>query len=319
MNRTLQVAVVGAGIAGAACAHVLRRAGIRVRVFDKGRGVGGRLATRRTEDWQWDHGVQSITASDPGFARWVEGLSDWSCDEPELGKVGAPTQNQLVKGLLEDIPTQLATQVLEIFRGEQGDWSIRTSPTSVHAGFDAVVLAIPAPQSRKLIDSPAIFPELEHVRISPCWALMIATPVALQVPKTLSAPHEHVAWLAADHTKPGRPESGGHYVLHASAAWSERNLEITPDQAKTQLIEYFQAITSAPQIDYAVAHRWRYALTATPLGDSCLFDESAFIGACGDWCLGARVEHGFLSGVALAERMVGVMTGSKVGAQHAFS
>lgn len=319
MKRTLQVAVIGAGIAGAACAHTLSRAGIRVRVFDKGRGLGGRLATRRTEGWQWDHGVQSITAKDPAFAEWVDGLPDWSADQPELGKVGAPTQNQMIKGLLDGISTQLSTQVNEIFRGEQGDWAVRIGPTSVHAGFDAVVLAMPAPQSRTLIDNPAIFPELERVRIAPCWALMIATPVILQLPKTVTAPHKHVAWLAADHTKPGRPGTGGQYVLHATAAWSERYLEMTPDQAKALLIDYFRQITAAPQIDYAVAHRWRYALTAAPLGKPFLFDQRACMGVCGDWCLGARVEDGFLSGVALAERMLGVLTEHKVGVRHAFS
>jgi renalase len=65
-------AVIGAGVAGLACARRLADAGLAVTVFDKGRAVGGRLATRREELAAWDHGAQYFTVRDPGFERLVE-------------------------------------------------------------------------------------------------------------------------------------------------------------------------------------------------------------------------------------------------------
>ncbi len=72
MVRPLKVAVVGAGLSGLVCARVLADHGHEVRVFDKGRGPGGRMSTRRAGPWRFDHGAQYFTVRDSRFARWVE-------------------------------------------------------------------------------------------------------------------------------------------------------------------------------------------------------------------------------------------------------
>ena len=51
-----------------------------------------------------------------------------------------------------------------------------------------------------------------------------------------------------------------------------------------------------------------YAFPVAPLCDGCLFDEQMRVGACGDWCMGARVEGAFLSGLAMAHRLLGETT-----------
>src|SRR5690349_18625283 len=66
-----RVAVIGAGLAGLALARFLTETGFPVKVFDKGRGPGGRMSTRRREEGTFDHGAQYFTARDPGFQRMV--------------------------------------------------------------------------------------------------------------------------------------------------------------------------------------------------------------------------------------------------------
>src|ERR671910_2039609 len=65
--------VVGAGISGLLAAHELQSEGWRVTVLDKGRGVGGRMATRRLGEGNFDHGAQFFTVRDDRFASLVEG------------------------------------------------------------------------------------------------------------------------------------------------------------------------------------------------------------------------------------------------------
>ena len=75
------------------------------------------------------------------------------------------------------------------------------------------------------------------------------------------------------------------------------------DTAKALLLECFQEIVGGIDVSYTAAHRWRYAFTRAPLEKTCLIDSKSRLGVCGDWCLGSRVEHGFLSGVALGKAM----------------
>jgi predicted NAD/FAD-dependent oxidoreductase len=61
---------------------------------------------------------------------------------------------------------------------------------------------------------------------------------------------------------------------------------------------------SLPDPVFTDAHRWRYALPDPPLDAPCLFDSGARLGAGGDWCGGPKIEGAFLSGGALAERVL---------------
>ena len=71
-EHTTDVVVIGAGIAGLIAAGELKRAGLHVLVLDKGRGVGGRIATRRIGGATFDHGAQFITQRNPRFAAVLE-------------------------------------------------------------------------------------------------------------------------------------------------------------------------------------------------------------------------------------------------------
>ena len=74
----MKIVVVGAGISGSVCAWRLARDGHEVTLVEKGRGVGGRMATRRMEGARIDHGAQFFTVRDP---RMKELLSLWENEE----------------------------------------------------------------------------------------------------------------------------------------------------------------------------------------------------------------------------------------------
>ena len=108
-----------------------------------------------------------------------------------------------------------------------------------------------------------------------------------------------LAWIARNSAKPGRPASEC-WVAHATTAWTEAHLEGDRDDVASMLTEAFRSHAGTlPAIRHAAAHRWRYATTHTPLGQPFLTADGLHIG--GDWCLGARVEHGFESGRAIGQ------------------
>lgn len=77
----MDIAIIGAGMAGLTCGQRLFANGHKVQLFDKGRGPGGRISSRRVdvdgETLHFDHGAQYFTARDERFVRQVE---DWEAD-----------------------------------------------------------------------------------------------------------------------------------------------------------------------------------------------------------------------------------------------
>ena len=336
-------AVVGAGIAGIACARTLVQAGHRVTVFEKSSGLGGRMATRQTEFGGFDHGTQYFTVRDARFEKALasaDGLvRPWSANTvrilDEAGRVVAaslppkeahwvakPGMNALVKHwaqpLSADGAVKLQTQVVRIETDKlhPDRWQLQTegpdASTQVYSGFDAVLLAVPSPQAHALLLSSqqgkSLMPALGGVSISPCWTLMLAFPQALHPSLPHLGPHwnaarsthHRIAWLARESSKPGRG-SIERWTVQASPEWSERHLEDDAERVKAKLLKAFTEVTGKRvQPPHAVVHRWRHAQTTAALGQPFLWDAKSRIGSCGDWCLGHRVEDGFISGLEMA-------------------
>ena len=156
-----RVAVVGAGIAGATVARLLADAGVDVTVFDKSRGVGGRLATRRAV-WrqadgtehpaQHDHGAPGFSAHAPEFVRVVEQahrdglLARWlprpapggyaPLDEPALW-VTTPDMPAWCRALLAGLDLQTGRAVDALHHGPDG-WRLDGAGATLGAGFHAL-------------------------------------------------------------------------------------------------------------------------------------------------------------------------------------
>lgn len=325
----IDVAIIGAGMAGASAARTLSRAGHRVAVFDKGRGVGGRMATRRLPDGTtFDHGAQYAAARDPGFAAdvatWTRAGAAAPWGEPGWS-VGAPGMPEPVRLLLGDLPVTTGCTVFRLTR-EGGRWRLEDAEGRGIAGaFDAVLVTAPAPQARALvatagIDWPDLHAALERVRYAPCWALMLAYFGEALFAETHRRERDGaatIAWIARDATKPGRgaARAGGRetLVVHAAPGWSRAHLEREPTEvARLLKAELRRAVGSSSggslpadeRLEHARAHRWRYALVEQAVGEPCLWSPGLGLGVAGDGCLGGRVEAAHLSGTALAERVL---------------
>ena len=179
-------------------------------------------------------------------------------------------------------------------------------------GFDAVLLAIPAWQAGELLQNSELAEQLvqriQTVHVAPCWTLMLAFPQAMQPAFSTLGPqwnaarstHHRIAWLARESSKPGR-EPVERWTVQASAAWSREHFADDPGRVQDKLLKAFSEVTGIrAEPAYAAVHRWAYAQTETPLGKSHLWDARSGLGACGDWCIGHRVENAFVSGLELA-------------------
>ena len=333
-----RVAVVGAGMAGVFAARTLRDHLLGVTVFDKARGPGGRLSTRRHEvedvALHFDHGAQYFTARDERFRRIVDAWIEEGVAQSWDGRigvlkngavkstrgtterfVGVPGMSAMTRHLASSVEIVAGVRVGEIHRegeDEGSSWRLRAEDGCDLGRYDVVLVAVPPAQAVPLLaGSPALAARAGAVEMRPCWAVMAAFDSRL--PLDLDGAFVDVSpltWVARNASKPDRPDAET-WILHASPEWTEAHLE---DDAERVAYELLAAFLAAAGLETTVAsflraHRWRYALAREPLEVGCLWDRERRLGACGDWCQGSRVEGAFLSGMAAAGRVLGLPEG----------
>ncbi len=310
--NAVSVAVIGAGLAGLACARRLAEAGVHARVFEAQRAPGGRLATRRFALASFDHGAQYLTATDAGFSRVLQAAAAaraahrWQPDWPGRGHpgdlwVGAPAMNALPRFIAEDLDVEYGARIMRIERGRRG-WALLDDRGLAHAHFTAVALAMPAPAAAALAGCHTLAAaRVRAVPMAPCWAALVAFEAPLEgVPDAGVTGDGILAWYARNSSKPGR-EPRESFVLHATADWSRVEFEQAAHTVQRALLDRFSEHVGRvlPRTLVADSHRWRYARVEIPLAEDCLFDPDSGLGFCGDWCLDASAEAAWLSGRAL--------------------
>lgn len=278
---SLDVVIVGAGLAGLMAARTLASAGWRMAVLDKGRSVGGRLATR----WlghpanQADHGAQFFTVRSLTFQHevdkwlsagvvevWTRGWSDRADAYPRYAAPGG--LNALARHLARDLPVQVNQTVTAVQPADQG-WRVCTQagPTWL---AQRLLLTAPLPQSLALLAAggvtlpPAQQAELAAVTYAPCLCALfrLAHPSRLSAPGALSHPAPPVSWLVDNRLKGLSVETV--LTVHASPAYSQAHYA---DPDETVLADMWTAIqpwVNDPAPAEQQLKRWRYAQTINP-------------------------------------------------------
>ncbi|HIV79324.1 MAG TPA: NAD(P)-binding protein [Candidatus Sphingomonas excrementigallinarum] len=305
-------AIVGAGMAGLSCATRLAEAGWRVALFDKGRGPGGRMASKVVTAqglcFAFDYGAQYLTARDPAFVAQVR---DWERQgvaarwpaAGEDGWVGMPGMNTLVTHIAEPLGVAWSTHIRAIRRDHDGWWLSHDERTE--GPFDILVLALPADQVPALAaeHDPALVELAEAHPSEPCWTVLLGFETRLSAPDILSAA-DPIAWAARNGAKPGR-EGGEAWTIHATPDWSRRHVESDRTSVTASLLRALEEqVGTLPVPVHATAHRWRYARSGKA-GIGAYHRPDIALAACGDWLIAPRVESAWLSGRQAADTLIG--------------
>ncbi|MBZ5735843.1 NAD(P)-binding protein [Nocardioides sp. TRM66260-LWL] len=308
----LPVIVVGAGIAGVACSRALQAADVPVRLIDRGRRLGGRMASRRLEGRPVDMGASYFTVSDPRFAAVVEdwrarGVArEWTDTFTVLEPGSAPTTKTGpmrwssptgLRSVVEDLAAPLEVEqaaVEQVTLAPDGTLSVDDRPAS------AVVLAMTDSQARTLLGAGL---EADAGVLTRASEPVIAT-VAWWAERLWDLDGAFVngdpdlAWIADDGARRG--DGAPCLVAHSTPELAQPHLA-DPQQAGPPMVAALRRLLDLPEPAGTYVHRWSQA---RPIGEreAPFHLSEAGLGVCGDgWGPVSKVEGAWLSGTALGE------------------
>lgn len=328
-----KIAILGAGLSGCVLAHGLQGA-YKIDLFEKSRGAGGRMSTRRADPYQFDHGAQFFTARSRGFKSFLrpfmergvvqewqprkivtleKGQKPYKRDWFEPHYVAAPRMNSLCKDMIaslnDNVSLHLQTHAASLERSGNG-WQLTDLDGVKHGDYDFVLSSLPRDQVLNLL--PAAFKGrscIEDIQMLGCYALMLGFDELPALNWDIAKPkNSPISWMAINSNKPSREGKGASILIHSSNDWAEQHIEDEQGEVLDVLLSDFEALTgiSKTTIQHHALHRWRYAATKEhdhKEDHSSYFDPALNIGVCGDWCIEGHVESAFLSAQSLIKSL----------------
>jgi len=323
-----RVVVVGAGVAGLTAARKLNGS-FDVVVLDKGRGVGGRLATRRIGDATFDHGAQFITTHTLEFAETVAAWDRAGVARPWFrGRIGpdgihdqdgharfrgVTTMNAIAKHLADGLDVRVRARVVALAQSGAA-WRVRLDD-GTELGADAVVLSAPVPQALDLLTAGAVrlaaadAEALRSIRYEACLAVLapLHGPSGLPDPGAVDPAGGPIDWMADNHLKGVSTVPA--ITIHATTDFSEAHWE-APDEIAVAGLIRAAGLGSEPIDDLIQVHRWRFARPVVIHPDRCLVADSLPpLVFTGDAFGGAKVEGAERSGAAASEAVALLLGG----------
>jgi len=307
----MAVTVIGGGISGVACANALAETGIDVTLRDRGRRLGGRMASRTLRDTGTDHdgrpvdiGASYFTARDPLFVteveRWIEQgtVRPWTDAFHVAGPDGivgvrsGPMRYAAPRGLRTVVESMLSPGV-----GVNSADDVSELPTDT----DAVALCMPIPQARRL------HPEIPESPIT--WEPVIAVTCVFhertwaEVDGVFVNDDPVLTWIADDGRRRG--DDAPVLVAHVHPVLSAGHLQ-DPAGVVPQTVATLRRILGISDLPAWVdAHRWTFAKPMAAHEEPYWLSPDRRVGVAGDaWADGPRVEAAWLSGHALGQALL---------------
>jgi predicted NAD/FAD-dependent oxidoreductase len=329
-DSLLDFAVIGAGIAGLTAASEISRRGYKLAVFEKARGTGGRLSSKRVADddgqfMAFDIGCVSMTGASEKFSKQLRDwhlkgvIEPWWKDDQELTHyVAVPRNSALTRYLSKNLACHFSTQVSSI-KIIDNIWHLFTYDDvgeKLLVRARNVIIATPSPQAFDLLPAGShLKRELEKVEVGAQWVM------GLELDNTLSSAHpilypnsDIIFSISQESRKPKRRDNLGHgdhvhgstiLQIQATSDWTRQHLESTHEQVSSALLEELKQHVQPPiGILNSYVHRWLYSCVVAGLDTSggYLWNEDG-LGLIGDYLSNNAygVESAWLSGKQLAD------------------
>ena len=321
------VAVIGAGITGITLANLLQKK-VKLTVFEKSRGVGGRMSTRRVEPYQFNHGAQYFKVENKEFKYFLQPLiqnkiiKHMEANHIEIfnKEVIKSTKNynkkyyiaeskmsSVVKYLINDnFFIKLLCKIEKTIK-ENNKWFIIDSNKVSYGPYDWLFITIPPNQAVEILYNNFKFMDIiKKIKMRSCYSLMLGFNKVKKFDfDTALFLNEDVQWLSI---KKKILENKEYYnlLINSSYNFAEQNINGSKDKISNYLIKQVTDILKCDLNNYGhkALHFWKYAMSEKNNNLGSLLDEDLKVIVCGDWCMNGKVEGAFLSAKDAANNLL---------------
>ena len=321
------VAVIGAGITGITLANLLQKK-CNLTVFEKSRGVGGRMATRRATPYQFNHGAQYFKIENKEFKDFLQPLILNKIIKPleashievlnkEVIKrtkiynkqyfTAESKMNSVVKYLINNnFSIKLLCKIEKILK-ENDNWFIVDSDKVSYGPYDWLFITIPPNQAIEILYNNFKFLDIiKKLKMRSCFSLMLGFDKIKEFDfDTALFLDEDVQWLSI-RKKIIDDNEYNNLLINSSYNFAEQNINGSKDKISDYLIKIVSDILKCELNNYQhkALHFWKYAMSEKNNNLGSLLDEDLKVIVCGDWCMNGKVEGGFLSAKDAANKLL---------------
>jgi predicted NAD/FAD-dependent oxidoreductase len=330
MRKESPIIILGAGLTGLFAAQELKKKSIPSLLIEKGRSVGGRMATRRIQSGRADHGAQFFTARSDVMKSLVDSwmkegtVNEWTkgFHQMDLGGkvhletdgypryVGSTSMNALTKSLVDENDILLNHRAVHLdYQKQQWQLEVINEQDSVTETVQAagIISTIPIPQvltwmNLGLLESD-IKMELANITYDPCICLMVTLRNDSRIPPKGGIQGEGDVAFIGDNQQKGI-STKPIITIHASGEWSSNNFDAADDEVTSFLLKQVESLISPNEVEEVQVKRWRYAKPRSLYPDRVLATTyPSPIVFAGDCFKEGKVEGAVLSGMEAGKRM----------------
>ena len=315
------ILIVGAGLCGLSAAQQLIKDGHEVTVVDKGRGIGGRMATRRFAGGVFDHGAQFFTVRSDELraeleewqrqnvaTRWFDGYPTPDNRKPNDHHprfCGENGMTDIGKFLAQGLDVRLSTEIAALTRTD-GTWKAQTASGESFGG-EKLLLTAPVPQSLALLATsgetlPAdVRTTLEKLNYEPCFALLVQLDKAsaIAAPGLFYVEGDPIYWIA-DNSQKGISPIEGSITIHSSSSFAKQHYNDDEETIAGLLLDAAKDWLGSEPKSWQL-RRWRYSKPENPAQIGALYVPELNVCFAGDALNGAKIEGAYLSGLKAAQ------------------
>ena len=281
----MKIAIIGAGFSGCNLYNNLKEKYQDITIFEKSRGVGGRLSTKYIEDKFIDHGTSSLIPI-------TDDLKFFCLDLAKNGVLKAKYDqfipkngiNSICKFLIDEKDLLVNTKIIKA-QNSNNKWFLEDENHKVYEDFDLLFITIPAPQILEMqIELQDDFKQkLSHIKYDSVFSLILYSNENLKLDEKKIYENVDVSDII-NNSKKYLYKDVSSYIIHSTKEFANCLNHKNKDEIYELFLENFEEELQDELKNFTtIVHFWKYANAKNSLDMPYFLNEEKNLGICGDY------------------------------------